>query len=435
MRFDPAPLGGSDILPTFCTDLRNQVSNGDEYRYEGTLSNCKLVYLVRHYPPRLAGYNPWPDGAPGALPSINDEMAARQSAVWHYSDGWMPWQPWGSGSRPSCTTYASGSAERIACRAWEIIEAINSQPNACTIDNPYLGVTPVSAINPLGSGYYQDFEIELRQGTSPVSSKTITVSLSASSHGTLDDLQGQTSSTSIALVTDGTGKATFRLWSPDSTSDVTSFLTVTAPQMRYPAGAVYINQTRNPGQKLILGEDTYQDLSVEATALWTRGRLVIHKFEDKNLDGDQDPGEADLQYWKFTVIRPDGKSVSGQTDAQGKVGFSLTGTGVYTVIETLKTGWQNTTPLTQVVTVTDVNGTYAVSFGNVRLPVVIMGKCEDLNANGVCDWRDDLPGGTPGVYDYGDTILEPRLAEWHLQLYDENLATRPGYGGWGRKGH
>ncbi len=428
MKFQVA--SSSTIIPMFCTDLRNTVQNNDLYEYSGLLSNCKLVYLMRHYPPRL-DTDPYPDGVAGSLTNKGEEMAARQSAVWHFSDGWIPRD---TANKTSCqANYPSSAADRIACRAWEIINTINTIQEPCNVDNPVLKITPVTAVNPLGTDtggnrYYQDYEVEVLQGSTPVAGKAVSLSIGAG-EGSLDDLIDplETFPTlSITVTTAANGKAMFRLYSPDSSVEVTSTITATAEGMKFPAGAVYINKTRSPGQKLILGEETTAPLSAEASALWVKGKIIILKFEDPNLNQVQDTGEPSLSGWTFKIKDPDGAITTVSTRFDGTISFPITKVGTYTITEILQIGWQNTTPLSQTVTVENIEGTYLISFGNVRLPVVILGKCEDLDGDGVCNYEDK---NNNGKYDYGEPITEPRLEGWHLQLADASGATRPGYGG------
>jgi len=105
------------------------------------------------------------------------------------------------------------------------------------------------------------------------------------------------------------------------------------------------------------------------------GNLVIHKFEDLNEDGIHDPGEPPLQNWEFTVtletppiapaISPAAIMLigSGLTDVNGELSFMELLPDTYTVTETLQAGWENSTPLVQMVQVV-ANETTHVWFGN-----------------------------------------------------------------------
>ncbi len=107
------------------------------------------------------------------------------------------------------------------------------------------------------------------------------------------------------------------------------------------------------------------------------GDLLIHKFLDANKNGDYDDGEEMLEDWEFTVTR-EGDPVAdvsaayimligvGNTDEDGELSYTGLEPGDdYVVTETLKPGWDNTTPLSQGVEI--VSGqTAELWFGNVE---------------------------------------------------------------------
>lgn len=257
MRFRPenGSANGSDDLATFCVDINNSVSGGNKYQYDGDMSDhwsgnyWKLVYLMHNYPPELNG--------------DDNEMAARQAAVWHFSDGFTP---------------TLGLSTTVGGRAWIIIDIVEAnagnKADYETIAYPHLTLDPPAAEQELTASAFQTYTLTLMQGTTPVTQSEVTV---ATNSGILD-LDGTrtvTSTTSLSVTTDDAGQATFRLWAPAGPAPVTATLTATAEGMTYPAGVVYINTTRTPGQKLILGEETQQDLSVEAEILWKAGTTAV----------------------------------------------------------------------------------------------------------------------------------------------------------------
>ena len=101
------------------------------------------------------------------------------------------------------------------------------------------------------------------------------------------------------------------------------------------------------------------------------GCLTIYKYNDKNGDGDYDPGwpyyESYLSGWVFTATDSQGKSWLGTTGTRGYVTICNLPAGSYTVAETPKEGWTNTDPKdgsgTKTVTVS-CGTTETVKFGN-----------------------------------------------------------------------
>ncbi|MGB4441196.1 MAG: SpaA isopeptide-forming pilin-related protein [Coriobacteriia bacterium] len=107
------------------------------------------------------------------------------------------------------------------------------------------------------------------------------------------------------------------------------------------------------------------------------GGLLIHKFLDANENRVYDNGEEMLEDWEFTVTletppveeQPNASAAmfagSGFTDEDGELLFEGLEPNEYTVRETLKSGWTNTTPLTQIAVVSD-GETAELWFGNVE---------------------------------------------------------------------
>jgi uncharacterized surface anchored protein len=101
------------------------------------------------------------------------------------------------------------------------------------------------------------------------------------------------------------------------------------------------------------------------------GCLKIYKYNDKNGDGDYDPGwphyESYLSGWVFTVTDSKGNSQSVTTGTGGYVTICNLVPGQYTITETPKDGWTNTDPvdgsLKKTVSV-ECGKTTTVKFGN-----------------------------------------------------------------------
>jgi outer membrane protein assembly factor BamB len=91
--------------------------------------------------------------------------------------------------------------------------------------------------------------------------------------------------------------------------------------------------------------------------------LEIFAFGDANVNGQPDPGEEGLGGWHFEITGPNGYRWKGSTSPTGLISFEDLAEGVYTVRETLKEGWYNTTPLVLKATVRP-DTSVRLSFGN-----------------------------------------------------------------------
>ncbi|RME34074.1 MAG: hypothetical protein D6793_08970, partial [Thermoflexia bacterium] len=82
-------ITGGPRVNTFCTDLLHSISNGDQVVASSEEMDCRVRWLLLHYPPRANAADYQNDTAPGRLPDVKKEMAARQAAVWYFSDGFV----------------------------------------------------------------------------------------------------------------------------------------------------------------------------------------------------------------------------------------------------------------------------------------------------------------------------------------------------------
>jgi uncharacterized repeat protein (TIGR01451 family) len=107
-----------------------------------------------------------------------------------------------------------------------------------------------------------------------------------------------------------------------------------------------------------------------ADVLEVLGTIIAHKFNDLNANGTQDSGEDDLEGWTMTLYEGyncTGDQVdSGTTDSDGNVVFEGLEAGTYSVRETLKGGWTNSTALCQQVTI-GAGESATIDFGNIEL--------------------------------------------------------------------
>jgi len=101
------------------------------------------------------------------------------------------------------------------------------------------------------------------------------------------------------------------------------------------------------------------------------GSITAHKFNDLEGDGHVDPGNYGLEGWTMTLYGGSdctGEPLnSGTTDSDGNFVFTGLEAGTYSVKETLKDGWTNSTALCQQVTIT-AGESATRYFGNFEIP-------------------------------------------------------------------
>lgn len=127
------------------------------------------------------------------------------------------------------------------------------------------------------------------------------------------------------------------------------------------------------------------------------GRLNIVKFEDLNLDGRKQSNERGLHGWNFEVSGPNNYRIRVTTGTDGVRTLNNLVPGSYTIREIPKTGWHNTTPLTQRVSLASTRTVY---FGNVEYVRLTIWKYEDIDQDGnrdsnepfLSDWEFDVSG-------------------------------------------
>jgi protocatechuate 3,4-dioxygenase beta subunit len=112
------------------------------------------------------------------------------------------------------------------------------------------------------------------------------------------------------------------------------------------------------------------------------------KFLDENGNSIKDSSEIGLENWIIKLS--DGSETS--TDINGNYTFTNLLAGVYTVRESLQTGWTQTFPSDTVYSIEIFSGTDTSDndFGNFKNGSIGGMKFEDMNANGTLD-SNDLP--------------------------------------------
>lgn len=199
-------------------------------------------------------------------------------------------------------------------------------------------------------------------------------------------------------------------------------------------GNYYVTETLQSGWNNTTALTQYKTLAAfDAGELWfgnvpqeqepEPGDLVVYKFQDDDQDQAFDEGsESMLSGWEFKLYRGDyfdeiaDELVDTKTtDGNGQISWTGLDPGQYYVIETLTSGWVNTTLLVQHVTVVS-NEERELWFGNVpegeepKLGNVIIHKFSDDDEDQVWDegreqllknWEFTI-GGVPPLQD-GET--------------------------------
>ncbi|MFZ2362347.1 MAG: SdrD B-like domain-containing protein [Anaerolineae bacterium] len=345
------PPGDPAMTPTFCTDLGTTIGQGKCFVADGPTA-CPITWLLNN------GYGP-------GNPASNAEAAARQAAVWHFSDALVV-----------------SSSDPVYARTQEIIAAV---PDPCVLPQsaPVMTLEPASAINFLPGGEVHSMTVTVTQDGAPLAGRVVNLS---TTFGTL-------SSSTVTTGPDGT--ASFTL-----TSNVTGSATVTASfAYTLPAGT---RMVKLPGQAdqqvIVLGTPQSGNVIAVASKVWQTGTMIIvHKFSDNNTNGIQDGGEESLQGWSMKLVRWTGSAwqlvSTKSTDAAGNAIFTNLSPGTYRAEETLQSGWTNTTPNPSAEVTLAAGGQATINFGNVALAVIKAWKFYDLNMDGVHDANEPLLDG------------------------------------------
>jgi hypothetical protein len=361
-------FGSGNSAYAFCTDIYHQRPVGRTSCLDSAFfSDWRITWLVANYPP---------------TPTDAVQQAARQAAVWYFTDGWSLDQ-----SDPTLyNTYWDGLVRNAYNAILAAIPA--SPPPAYQPGNLAMIIEPATGSSFLPGQEQQAFTVRLTKGSSPLPGQTVTLTATV---GTLNSTSG---------VTDNDGRVYFTL---TNSQPITASVTATAMAI-LPAGSRFIDSL-DPitWQRLVLGQNTQVTAQAQATRRWITADNVIvaHKFDDRNSDGIQQEDEPNLTGWQFTLTIVSGAGTTqatATTDSSGNAYFynAVAGNGTYTLTETLQSGWFNTTPASQsrARTSGDPWSQWHADFGNARYSVIEVVKYLDVNGNGA--WEAAAEPALPG---------------------------------------
>ena len=245
--------------PVFCIDLHHHIYKGHCFQALGPTSEA-VTWLLNNYPPSFS--------------LTNDEAAARQAAIWYFSDG-----------------FVIASPASVAARTWEIINSV-PDPLYLPLNPPKLTITPASVVTFLPDETVA-FVVKATQDGKPAEGVAVELS---TTFGTLSSDQ---------VTTDANGLAAFTLSSSIAgTAEITAKASFTLPR-----GTELHYTGTGTSQVLVIGTPVKGYVYAEATATWqSNGSITAHKFADNNMNGVQDSGEPNLSGWKMKLYRSVGES-------------------------------------------------------------------------------------------------------------------------------
>lgn len=348
----------------FCTDLHNPIGSKQCHSNSGIGVTDPMVACVLQQHP------------PGKI-TDDDEAAAVQSAIWHFSDG-----------------FELSSSESIFNRYQTIISGVEEKyaNGACApVENWQLSVDvedSVHFLQPIGESFRPDQHlvfVKLFGEDKPIANHTVQVSTDV---GSLS--WGAERGSVITVQTDGDGLAVIAVaHDQPGTATVEASTTVQLP----------VGTRVDPGpsiQKLVLsGTDSYR-LRQEQQVEWIAGeKLVVKKFHDINRDGLFNHTD-ELIDWSVEICEAgtDNCFVSELGESGSRI-FALNPEKQYDVCELMQDDWVATTPVCH----QNLSLPQSLWFGNVQLPALLIQKFHDLNGNGL---QDD---GEPGIVGWPFQIM------------------------------
>jgi hypothetical protein len=232
----------------FCINIEERILDNRPYCQEGIAPDPRLVFVITKYPPTLTS-------------RVN--QAARQSAVWHITNGINLARPDATTDGPEVDAAVLAAYDAILA---DLEASVNpADPPAQYLPGPLaMSVLPTDSIHVLPNSQNHDFTVSLTNGGKPFPGITIAVT---STFGTLDKASG---------VTDAAGTVAFRLTSNQvGKASITASTAVTLPVVK-----IYVSEVDPTGEQDIAGPQPLpQSLNVQAAATWITPTAL--KLEDE----------------------------------------------------------------------------------------------------------------------------------------------------------
>ncbi len=366
----------TSTIGSFCTNITHPTYYNEQYKMSSEMADCKVAYVVSKYPPLLSFTGM-------SSTAAKNEAAARQAAVWHFSDG-----------------YVTTGPAAIKTRTDAIIADANQNANCASLDKPIV-LTLESTNTVITAGTPATYTVTATQNGQPVANLLVTLTTTA---GTLS---------AATVTTDNMGQASFTIASDAAT---TASVTATA-NYPMPAGTVLLGVNLER-QKLVLADSKYStggvaDIGIASAVANTvfqpaSGALTVNVFHDRNITGTKDAtNEENLSGIKVTIYNSKNQSKgSATTDANGLVNFTGLVNDTYKVVYTLPANTLDTnnpanrlsnTATSKTATVN--NNSQFVDFGVVKLPFVKACVYEDMprNTEGKIVYYTPAPKGNDTV--------------------------------------
>jgi hypothetical protein len=230
-------FGGTDV-GAFCVDVHTLTYNNTHYKESSKALPCEIAWILHHYPPELQGLS-------------TTEAAARQAAIWHFSDNGL---------------FVNNRPEVIE-RAWQIINSIPANPCAdipgpATIE---FIAPPANSKDTIGNSF--TLVISVKQGDKPFANATIKLKTNF----------GELGSSTVTTGPDGTAKVTIN-------SSVKGVAEIIAELEYEYMVAVRLQSVESNRQFLARLKPVYDKISTKISVEWTGTTLIKRENSDFPLD-------------------------------------------------------------------------------------------------------------------------------------------------------